>query len=279
MAKRSKSKARKRTKKSTSTKRYRGKSAKKSKPQVSTTDSKKLVVGDKIPKLNEKRDKKKRIKTGIKNLDSKMQGGLKDGTVTIAIGDVGSCKTIFAIQFLMEGLKSGETCLYLTFEEKKEKLYDNFQSFGWRLDEYEKKKRLFFLEYNPEQVKMLIEEGGGTVDQLIQKYKISRLVIDSITSFSLLYQDELARKESGLALFELINKWGCTAVLTSQAILRNYELESTSLGFEADNIILLYHFKKGEKRIRAIEILKMRGTNHTNRILKLMITPKGLAVK
>src|SRR3989344_4399807 len=106
-----------------------------------------------------------------------------------------------------------------------------------------KKKKFFYLEYSPEQVKSLIEEGGGTVDQLILKYNIKRLVIDSITSYYLLYQDEGSRKAAGLALFELINQWGCTAVLTSQAVTSKDDLMTSSLEFEADSIILLYHFR------------------------------------
>ena len=220
-----------------------------------------------------------RVKTGVKNLDPLIQGGLKARHINLVVGSAGSGKTIFGMQFLMEGLKAGESCIYITFEEKKGKLYDDMKAFGWDFKGYEDKKKLFYLEYNPEQVKSLIEEGGGTIDQIITTNKITRLVIDSVTSFSLLYQDELSKKEAGLALFELINKWGCTAVLTSQATEVEDELHGASLEFEADSILLLYHFKQKGKRMRAIEILKMRGTNHTNKTMGLQIIDrKGLVV-
>ena len=220
-----------------------------------------------------------RITTGIQNLDPLIQGGFLKGHITLLVGSAGSGKTLFALQFLMEGLKKGESCLYLTFEEKKERLYDDVSEFGWNFKSYEEKKKFFFLEYSPEQVKSLLEEGGGTVDQIVTKKKISRIVIDSITSFSLLYQDELVRKEAGLALFELISKWNCTAVMTSQATTRKEELFASSLEFEADNIIYLYHFKVKGERIRALEILKMRGTVHTNKTIALDIAKNGLVLK
>lgn len=222
---------------------------------------------------------RRRVKTGVFNLDPLIQGGLKEKSITLVVGSAGSGKTIFALQFLMQGLREGESCLYLTFEEKKEKLYSDMAAFGWDFSQYEEQKKFFYLEYSPEQVKSLIEEGGGTVDQLVAKNKISRLVIDSITSFSLLYQDELSRKEAGLALFELINKWGCTAVLTSQTVSKRDELQDVSLEFEADGIILLYHIKKGGSRLRALEVLKMRGTHHANTTMRLDFTPKGLMIK
>jgi circadian clock protein KaiC len=220
-----------------------------------------------------------RIKTGIENLDKLIQGGMKENHINLVVGSAGSGKTIFALQFLMEGLRNGESCIYIAFEEKKDKLYDDMLEFGFDFHDYERKKKLFYIEYNPEQVKSLIEEGGGTVDQIITQNKVSRLVIDSITSFSLLYQDELSRKEAGLALFKLINKWGCTAVLTAQATEVDDPLKGVSLQFEADSIILLYHFKQKSKRLRALEILKMRGTDHTDSTIALeIVNKKGLVV-
>lgn len=222
---------------------------------------------------------KKRVSTGIQNLDPLIQGGVKDGHITLVVGNAGSGKTLFALQFLWEGLRKGESCVYLTFEEKKEKLYQDIDGFGWDFAKYEKNNKFFFLEYSPEQVKTLVEEGGGTIDQIITKAKVSRVVIDSITSFSLLYPEELSRKEAGLTLFDLINNWGCTAILTSQASSQKEELYATSLEFEADNIIYLYHFKVKGERIRGIEIVKMRGTTHPNKTMKLDITKAGLIVK
>ncbi|MAG73854.1 hypothetical protein CL620_06045 [archaeon] len=183
------------------------------------------------------------------------------------------------MQYLMQGLKEGETCLYLTFEEKKEKLYDDLASFKWDFPKYEAAKKFFYLEYSPEQVKSLIQEGGGTIDQTIKKQKITRLVIDSVTSFSLLYQDELSRKEAALALFDLINKWGCTAVLTAQATRSTNSMNGSSLEFEADSIVHLYHLRSKGKRTRALEVVKMRGTKHADKTMKMEIGSGGISIK
>jgi circadian clock protein KaiC len=219
-----------------------------------------------------------RVKTGVTELDKLIKGGLIKKSITLVVGGAGSGKTIFAMQFIKNGLEKGETCLYITFEEKKGKLYGDMKSFGWDFAQYEADNKFFYLEYAPEQVKALIEEGGGTVDQLITKQKITRLVIDSVTSFSLLYQDMLSRKEAGLALFELINKWGCTAVLTSQSASRKGDLPASSLEFEADAIIIFYHSRVKGERMRALEILKMRGTPHSNKTMEMKIDNSGITV-
>ena len=220
-----------------------------------------------------------RISSGIPNLDSLIEGGLKKNSINLVAGGPGTGKSIFATQFLVEGLKHGEPGIYITFEEKKDKVYEDMLKFGWDLAKCEKEGKFAFLEYTPEQVKKVLTEGGGIVEAIIEKIKAKRIVIDSVTSFALLYEDELTKKEAALALFELINKWNCTGLLTSQEdTTRKGNAISTALEFESDSIILLYHFKRKGIRKRAIEILKMRGTKIPEKTIDLEITEKGIKI-
>ena len=219
-----------------------------------------------------------RVSSGIPGFDDLIDGGFKQGSINLVAGDPGTGKTIFGIQFLVAGMLQGEATVYITFEEKRQKLYEDMLSLGWDLLAFERKGLFSFLEYSPEQGKKLLVEGGGTIEALIQKNKCKRLVIDSISSFTLLYQDELTQKEASLALFELINTWHCTAVLTSQNTQIDQETVSAALEFEVDSIIILYHLKVAGVRKRAIEILKMRGTKHPDKTLLLQISPRGLEV-
>ncbi|MBI4448220.1 hypothetical protein HY643_04515 [Candidatus Woesearchaeota archaeon] len=224
-------------------------------------------------------DKIRRISTGIKDMDKLIEGGFKKNSVNLIAGGAGSGKTIFAIQFLVEGIRNKEPGIYITFEEKKEKIYeDMLYCFGWDLAKYEKEGLFVFLEYTPEQVKRVLIEGGGTIDNLITRTKATRMVIDSITSFALLYKDELTKKEASLALFELIDKWGCTAVLTSQEHTLGDGSISSALEFEVDSIILLYHIKEKIGRVRSLEILKMRGTKHPHKTFYFDINKGGIVV-
>jgi len=220
-----------------------------------------------------------RITSGIYGLDGLVEGGFKKNSINLVSGEPGAGKTIFAIQFLVEGCKRGEAGIYVTFEEKKDKLYEDMLTFGWDLGKYEKQGLFRFLEYTPEQVKKLLVEGGGVVDTLVAKIKAKRIVIDSITSFSLLYEDELTKKEAALSLFDLISKWNCTAVLTSQSRSIDHEnLMDAALEFEVDSILVLYHSKQKGERIRALEIIKMRGTKIPSKTFGLKIADKGISV-
>ena len=220
----------------------------------------------------------KRISTGIPGLDKLVSGGFKKNSVNLVTGGAGSGKTIFAMQFIIEGLKKGEPGIYITFEEKKKKFYEDMLGLGWNLQKYEDEKKFVFLEYTPEQVKKVLTEGGGIVEAIIEKIKAQRLVIDSITSFSLLYEDELTKKEASLSLFELIDKWNCTGILTSQDEGKEGYTVSAALEFEVDGIIVLYHVKQKGIRKRALEILKMRGTKIPEKTVVLEITSNGIKI-
>ena len=87
-----------------------------------------------------------RIPSGVQNFDNLIEGGFERGSTNLVVGGAGAGKSIFATQFLTEGMNNGEKCLYITFEEKKPQFYKNMKEFGWDLEKYEKKNLLVFLE-------------------------------------------------------------------------------------------------------------------------------------
>ena len=260
----------------------------KKKKKSKTKSPKKKKVTKKRTKKKSVKNKKlakisiKRLSTGIKELDKILYGGYREFGINLIEGGPGSGKTIIATQFLLEGLKKGEGCMYITFELNKEKYYADMATLRWNLEDYEKKGLFTFLAYTPEQIKNILIEGAGTLDTTIIKKKIKRLVIDSITSFALLYPTELAKKEAALSLFNLINSWKCTTLLTAQAEedeAHGSPIYSAAIDFEVEGIILLYHPIKRGVRKRGLEILKMRGTKHPNKVFELNIDEKGASIK
>lgn len=228
-----------------------------------------------------KTKKIEKVPTGISVFDKITNGGFTKESVNLIVGGAGAGKTIFAIQFLVNGMKKGETCLYLTFEEKKENLYRNMLQFGWDLEAYEKKGKFIFIEYTPEKVRKMLEEGGGALESLMYKKKITRLVIDSITSFTLLFESEIAKREASLALFDMTRRWKTTVLLTLEKELTQQDLisgSSSAIEFEADSIILLYFLRQNGERRRILEVLKMRGSPHSKKLYPFEITKDGIKI-
>ncbi|MEK6850555.1 MAG: ATPase domain-containing protein [Nanoarchaeota archaeon] len=225
---------------------------------------------------------KNRVPFGISNFDKLVEGGFENSSTNLIVGGPGSGKTIFATQFLVNCMKRKEKCLLVTFEENKQQFYQHMLEFGWDLADYEKKGLFTFLEYAPAKVKTMLEEGGGSIETTIISKKISRLVIDSITSFALLFEDELTKREAALNLFNMIRKWNCTSLLTLELNPSEESLsdkaQTKAIEFESDSIIQIYFLRNKDKRERFIEILKMRGTNHSDKIYKLDIGNKGITI-
>lgn len=75
----------------------------------------------------------KRCSSGITGLDDILGGGVPEGQMYLIRGDPGAGKTTFAMQFMMEGARRGEKCLYVTLAENTAELQQVAASHGWSL--------------------------------------------------------------------------------------------------------------------------------------------------
>ncbi len=85
-----------------------------------------------------------RISTGVKGLDEMLHGGLIPGRPYILSGPPGSGKSILGVQFLLEGIKNGESVIMVAVDEPPNEIKTNMDHFGWNLD------RLRILDATPE---------------------------------------------------------------------------------------------------------------------------------
>jgi circadian clock protein KaiC len=221
-----------------------------------------------------------RIPTGIKNLDDVIDGGLVRNSVTMVRGDTGTGKTLFCLQYLYNGAKQfNDAGLFLSFAESAEAIYQHANNFGWNFEELEEKKKFAFIRYSPHEVMKVMEEGGGTIRDTIESFGIKRLVIDSLTAYSLLFESRYKTNESILNLFEMLKGWNCTTLVTAEApVTISKRGGSEWLGFLTDGIINLYYLRINHRCVRALEIVKMRDTKHSEAIHQFEFTKNGIKV-
>src|SRR5688572_14694204 len=74
------------------------------------------------------------VGTGVEGLDHVLHGGLVPYRLYLVEGDPGSGKTTLATQFLLDGVRLGQPCLYVTLSESDEELRASAASHGWSLD-------------------------------------------------------------------------------------------------------------------------------------------------
>src|SRR4029078_13416983 len=75
-----------------------------------------------------------RCSSGVEGLDDIIAGGLLRGCFYLIQVDPGSGKTTVALQFLLEGVRRGESVFYVTLSETREELLKVTRSHGWSLE-------------------------------------------------------------------------------------------------------------------------------------------------
>jgi KaiC/GvpD/RAD55 family RecA-like ATPase len=221
-----------------------------------------------------------KVKTGIPGFDELVTGGFERKSVIIITGSAGSGKSIFALQFLYNGASLfNEPGLFVTFEEDKSSIYRHMLNFGWDFKKLEDERKFVFMSYPPHEVDRFISEGS-VIEDVVKEYGIERLVIDSITSFMLLYENEYKRRQVFLKTMEIIRNWGCTTILTSEGTATEQGDIKARFGVEylADGLISIHTVKKGDTKELEIEIEKLRGIAHERRSTPMEITSSGIAI-
>ena len=224
------------------------------------------------------REIRDRVQTGIKGLDGTMSGGFIRNSINLVAGSPGTGKSIFAMQYILNGaLKYNEPGVYITFEERTEKLTQYMKSFGWNLDKLIKEKKIVVLALSPFDIKKATNKEILSLKyNIVKMIKAKRIVIDSMSAYSLLFSDEAERRAAHMRLFQMLHDWGVTTLLTAE-----YDVEShipSPLDFEVDAIVWLYNIKKNDVRTRAMEIYKMRGSKHLAKTFPLEITDNGIVL-
>ena len=221
----------------------------------------------------------KRVPSGILGLDEAMQGGfIKNSSVLIG-GGAGTGKSILCMQCLVEGIKRfNEPGVFISFEQQEQQILEDFAEFPWDLRRYIEDKKLVILSYAPEQVEKVLQAGGGTVRDTIDSIGAKRLVVDSLTAYTLLHENDLQKRKAVFKLFDAAAKWGVTALMTTEQEADPDKHQSTVIEFEVGTVILLYNIRKGDIRERSLEIFKMRATKHAAKIFPMMIDDNGIRI-
>lgn len=223
----------------------------------------------------------KLVPLGIEGLDDILGCGVRRGSIILVAGSPGSGKTSFAARFIYEGLARGEPGIYLSFNEYREEFLENMSQLGLDFEAYEKQGRFMFLEAlninDEEAVTATLESLLSTIDAIGAK----RLAVDTITSIlRVLGTDQRARELLHSLFIHHVKRREITTVLTAELPVGSSRLGYGIEEFVVDGLIMLKTGFSGDKIIRTMEILKMRGHGATLARLTYAIVPgKVIAVR
>jgi KaiC/GvpD/RAD55 family RecA-like ATPase len=218
-----------------------------------------------------------RIKSGIPGLDDLIEGGFPESSSILVSGGPGCGKSIFCMQFLYNGAKLyGEPGAYITLEEGAHNLWWNMQRFKWDLLPLEKQNLLKIYKFEPSM--NMKDDIEGQTKRIVEKAKemgAKRLVIDSVTAFSLWLEDTNKIRYAMYILIEELRKMDITTILTCETSGKKDELSRFGVEeFLTDGVIMLYFFPPH----RSMFIRKMRGTNNDKSVHPFEISDKGIEI-
>jgi circadian clock protein KaiC len=218
-----------------------------------------------------------RIPSGIPGLDEIMDGGIRAGEATIILGPSGAGKTIFGLKFVAEGLARGERCLYITFQDTADQLVKMAAGFGWDLDlDADRAGGDLFVHHIP--------VGDVDLDILTSHIRadladgqVYRVVIDSLAELVFAARETERFPAYARSLIGLIRAAGASLVITSETTTLGptVQPEGGGVTFLFHNLIQLRYIELNSETGRALNIVKMRNSNHGKALYQFEISDDG----
>ena len=225
-----------------------------------------------------------KISTGITGLDEMLGGGFPAGRIILVHGGPGSGKTIFSLQFIMNGLKNKERGVYVTLEEPLGLIKANMITLGWDLEKFEKEgslkmmdgSQIVYAEKGSRGSTPVIAEFSNQIEQVVKAFEAKRLAVDPITS-AVIHQPFRDKKRMEIGqLFKTLRRLSCTSVITSEWSSEGGEFYMEE--YLADGVIILSKTLQNFKMIKTIRIEKMRGMKHDDEPRRYEIMGNGFLI-
>jgi circadian clock protein KaiC len=206
-----------------------------------------------------------RVSTGSVGLDDILGGGLDANRLYLCEGRPGAGKTTLALQFLMDGVRQGESVLYISLSETERELQLVARRHGWSLDgisvfelvppEASLDPNRELTVFHPAEIEL--NETTQLVFDRVQALNPARVVFDSLSELRLLAQNSLRYRRQILALKHFFTGRNCTVLMLDDMSSKADDLQLHSI---AHGVVLLEEtaVDYGSER-RRLRVVKMRG--------------------
>lgn len=221
-----------------------------------------------------------RVSTGIPGLDELVNGGYFIGSTTVMVGISGVGKSVMGLQYIAEGARRGERGLMLSLDEQVPQILRNAGSIGLDLQS-EIDRGMVHLEYDaPQEIE--VDVHFHHIEQLVQKFKPRRVVIDSLSTYaSNLGNEGRIFRDFFHALVALMKENQIAAVYNHEnpemlgmaSMMGGFPLSSL-----VDNIILMNWVELGDSFRLGLTVAKMRANPVDRTTHECEIDGKGMHV-
>jgi len=221
---------------------------------------------------------------GIPGIDDILRGGLPANCLYVLTGRPGSGKTTLAIQFLLEGVRRGDTCLYVTLSETRREIEKVARSHGWDLGGVEISELIpsetdlhpgsQLTVFNPSE--MELGETTAALLAAVDRLKPQRVVVDSLSELRLVAQNTLRYRRQILALKQYFGGRRCTVLLLDDESGDPGDGQLESIAHGVVRLEQLANQYGAERR--RLRVIKMRGVPFRGGFHDFVIRRGGLDV-
>jgi circadian clock protein KaiC len=226
-----------------------------------------------------------RVPTGISGLDDILNGGLPQGHLYLVEGDPGTGKTTLALQFLLAGIKEGESVIYVTLSESRKELEQVARSHGWSTEslqiyemtpaEDDLSPEAQYTVFHPSEVELA--DTMTAILQQVDATQPKRVVFDSLSELRMLARDPLKYRRQILSLKRHFAGRNCTVMLLDDRTAEgSHDLQLQSI---AHGVVMMQSLERdfGIKR-RRVEVRKLRGSPFREGFHDYTIDTGGLSI-
>jgi circadian clock protein KaiC len=218
-----------------------------------------------------------RAPSGVPGLDPMLGGGFWTGSATLVAGPTGSGKTTMSIQFILEGLRRGERCLLINFQENPTQLAHQMEQMGGKLDA-DTRGRLELQYYSA--VELSIDRIVVSAFQALRRNPIQRVVLDALGDLSLAAGDPTRMHGYLYAMVQHFAVMGVTSMLTLETDppLMAQDESHGRMSHMTDSIVFLDLRPREGVLGRTLRVAKSRGAAHDLQAREMRIDGGGLRI-
>jgi circadian clock protein KaiC len=241
-----------------------------------------LQIFPRIPEQTLKRatQKRERQSTGVPGMDEMIGGGIITGDAVMLTGPAGSGKSTVATQFMVAGLRAGETGVIAVFEEYPEEYIARANTRNPEVGAMIKAGKLEVIYLRP--LDLSVDEALFAILEGVDRLGAKRVVIDSLSGFEVALAPTFREdfRESLYRLVGTLTATGVTVFMTAEVSEAFSEARFTTekVSFITDEIFVQRYIElEGELR-RVMAVIKMRGSDHSHEFRMYEVTAKGVLV-
>ncbi len=229
--------------------------------------------------------------TGIDDLDEILLGGVPAGSSVLISGASGTGKTTACFEILGRAAANGEPGLILLTSETPDSAMANMSPYQFFDPSLVDDGKLVIQDMGEVYKHLgidhpdtgLSQEDGHKLLEAIMKavdnVGAKRVTIDSLTSVLATFDSEGRVRSFLKDMFRTMADKGVTLYLTSEVLPDSIRYSSTGIEDAlADGVILLSNIESRGDLLRSLQVIKMRGTEHSRSRYVMDLTEYGIII-